>query len=105
MEQHGGIEKANQQLEVERQKAPPPSHGGRRGTGSAPPPPPPHSRRAPTPPTRNAPPTHHNVPPPPPSQSNKPASNLPVVSDARANLMESIRAGKTLHQVKNPTVM
>lgn len=153
VEQHGGIEKANQQLEAERQKAPPPppSHGGgRRNAGAAPPPPPPHNRGAPHPPSRNAPPppppSHHHPPPPPsrsapppppsrhggggnvpappplppvnvpappppppvssggppppPSQSNKPSSNLPVVSDARANLMESIRAGKTLHKVE-----
>lgn len=150
VEQHGGIEKANQQLEADRQKPapPPPSHGGRRG-GQGRPPPPPHGRGAPPPPNRNAPPppppshAHHsgpsrsapppppsryggggnvpappppppvNVPappppppvssggpPPPPSQSNKPSSNLPVVSDARANLMESIRAGKTLHKVE-----
>lgn len=153
VEKHGGIEKANQQLEAEKQRAPPPlpSHGGGRRSGQAPPPPPPHSRGAPPPPpsrTAPPPPPSHghsgppppsrsapppppsryggggnvpappppppvNVPappppppvssggpPPPPSQANKPSSNLPVVSNARANLMESIRAGKALHKVE-----
>ena len=81
MEQHGGIEKAYQQLKAESQKVPPPppSHGGRPDTGSAPPPLPPHSRRAPPPPIRNAPPPtpahyqgppplSHTAPPPPPSR-------------------------------------
>ena len=83
---------------------PPPSRHGGGGGGNvpAPPPPPPVNVPAPPPPppisSGGGPSSSSGGPPPPPPQSNK-ASNLPVVSDARANLMESIRAGKQLHKV------
>ena len=78
VEKHGGIEKANQELERQNSRPAPPrpshrgkGHGGRGGRGVPPPPPTRDSPSAPAPP----PPTRHtpgpplpsgNVPPPPP---------------------------------------
>ena len=79
VEQHGGIQEANRQLEATRNAAPPPPPPGRSGRGArggasrggrgAPPPPPPPG--APAPPTRGG-------PPPPPGRGGSGGGNVPA---------------------------
>uniref|UniRef100_A0A1X7U2E2 WH1 domain-containing protein n=1 Tax=Amphimedon queenslandica TaxID=400682 RepID=A0A1X7U2E2_AMPQE len=98
---------------------PPPSRGNRgppppppRGAAPPPPPPPPSGGAPPPPPPPPPPPAvgapppppppasgRGGPPPPPPSSKPSASSNLPVIDDARGNLLSSIRAGITLRSV------